>query len=90
MPGRARLDTLGHHAAIQDPTYIVEYDNTQNDANHIHSVWRTFIGDWTEHLLAEHDATSPADFATSRYVTVRSYAHRAGSMCWTLLASDCP
>src|SRR5439155_24956848 len=27
----------GHYYAIQGPTFLVEYDNTQNQANHIHS-----------------------------------------------------
>jgi hypothetical protein len=48
----------GHYYAIQGPTFIVEYDNTQNDANHIHSVWRTFDGDWGEDILAQHYAAS--------------------------------
>jgi len=48
----------GHYYAIQGPTFIVEYDNTQNDSNHIHSVWRTFAGDWGEDILAQHYAAS--------------------------------
>jgi hypothetical protein len=48
----------GHYYAIQGPTFIVEYDNTQNDSNHIHSVWRTFAGDWGEDILAAHYAAS--------------------------------
>ena len=48
----------GHYYAIQGPTFIVEYDNTQNDANHIHSVWRQFEGDWGEDILAQHYASS--------------------------------
>jgi len=46
----------GHYYAIQGPTFIVEYDNTQNDSNHIHSVWRTFDGDWGEDILSQHYA----------------------------------
>jgi hypothetical protein len=65
---RAGLDTItfawggpvekghGHYYAIQGPTFIVEYDNTQNNSNHIHSVWRTFEGDWGEDILAQHYA----------------------------------
>ena len=45
-------------AAIQGPTFMVEYDNTQNDSNHIHSVWRTFAGDWGEDILAAHYAAN--------------------------------
>jgi len=48
----------GHYYAIQGPTFIVEYDNTQNDSNHIHSVWRTFAGDWGEDILAQHYASN--------------------------------
>ena len=48
----------GHYYAIQGPTFMVEYDNTQNNSNHIHSVWRTFAGDWGEDILAEHYAAN--------------------------------
>jgi hypothetical protein len=33
---------------------MLEYDNTQNDSNHIHSVWRDFTNDFAEDLLASH------------------------------------
>jgi len=33
---------------------LIEYDNTQNNANHIHSVWRELTGDWGEDLLKDH------------------------------------
>jgi hypothetical protein len=29
-------------------------DNTQNDGNHIHSVWRDFDGDFGRDILREH------------------------------------
>jgi hypothetical protein len=48
-----------HYYRIQAPTFLVEYDNTQNNANHIHSVWRDFDGDWGEDLLKEHYEQSP-------------------------------
>jgi hypothetical protein len=44
----------GHYYAIVGPTFLIEYDNTQNEANHIHSVWRDFTNDWGEDLLAAH------------------------------------
>lgn len=44
----------GHYYAIHGPTFLIEYDNTQDGANHIHSVWRDFDGDWGEDLLARH------------------------------------
>jgi hypothetical protein len=43
-----------HYYALVGPTFAIEYDKTQDDANHIHSVWRSFDGDWGEDLLASH------------------------------------
>ncbi len=43
-----------HYYRIQGPTFLIEYDNIQNNANHIHSVWRDFDGDFGVDLLAEH------------------------------------
>jgi enamine deaminase RidA (YjgF/YER057c/UK114 family) len=44
----------GHYYRVQGPTFLLEYDNTQNDANHIHAVWRDFEGDFGEDLLRRH------------------------------------
>jgi len=49
----------GHYYRVQGSTFLIEYDNTQNNANHIHCVWRDFHGDWGEDLLAEHYRHSP-------------------------------
>jgi hypothetical protein len=43
-----------HHFRLQGPTFLVEHNNTQNNGNHIHSVWRDFNGDFGRDLLAEH------------------------------------
>jgi hypothetical protein len=43
-----------HYYRLQGPTFLIEYDNTQNDANHIHAVWRDFDGDFGVDLLQEH------------------------------------
>ena len=43
-----------HYYRVQGPTFLIEYDNTQNNANHIHSVWREFEGDFGRDLLADH------------------------------------
>jgi hypothetical protein len=48
----------GHYYRIQTKDWLFEYDCTQNDANHIHSVWRSFDGDFGRDLLAEHYASS--------------------------------
>jgi hypothetical protein len=43
-----------HYYRAQGPTFLIEYDNAQNDGNHIHSVWRDFNGDFGADLLREH------------------------------------
>jgi len=48
-----------HYYRIQGPTFLIEYDNTQNDGNHVHSVWRDFNGDFGRDLLREHVALVP-------------------------------
>lgn len=35
-----------HYYRIQGPTFIIEYNNTQNEANHVHSMWRQLGGDF--------------------------------------------
>jgi hypothetical protein len=52
VPGR------GHYYAVRGPTFVIEYDNTQNGANHIHTVWRDLDNDWGEDVLAEHLAAA--------------------------------
>ncbi|NJN83792.1 MAG: DUF3500 domain-containing protein [Caldilineaceae bacterium] len=47
-----------HYYRLQGPRFLAEYDNTQNDANHIHSVWRDPHNDFGADLLAKHYATS--------------------------------
>ncbi|MDX1385412.1 MAG: DUF3500 domain-containing protein, partial [Thermoanaerobaculia bacterium] len=67
---RRRLDALGdalhfawagglekgepHYYRIQARHFLIEYDNTQNDANHIHSVWRHPGNDFASDILARH------------------------------------
>jgi len=43
-----------HYYRVQGPTFLIEFDNTQNNANHVHSVWRDFQGDFGRDLLREH------------------------------------
>ena len=43
-----------HYYRVQGKTFLIEYDNTQNDANHVHSVFRSFDGDFGRDLLGEH------------------------------------
>jgi hypothetical protein len=48
-----------HYYRVQGPTFLIEYDNTQNDANHIHAVWRDFDNDFGEDLLRKHYQETP-------------------------------
>jgi len=43
-----------HYYRIQSPAFLIEYDDTQNGANHIHTVWRDIDGDFGVDLLKEH------------------------------------
>jgi hypothetical protein len=47
-PGRA------HYYRIHGPTVLIELDNTQNDANHIHSVWQDPRNAFGADLLRAH------------------------------------
>jgi hypothetical protein len=44
----------GHYYRVQGPTFLMEYDNTQNNANHVHSVWRHMPDDFGEDVLRNH------------------------------------
>lgn len=44
-----------HYYRIHGPTFLIEYDNTQNDANHIHTVWRDLDEDWGESVATSND-----------------------------------
>jgi len=48
-----------HYYRVQGPTFLIEFDDVQNNGNHIHSVWRDFHGDFGRDLLAEHRAQYP-------------------------------
>jgi hypothetical protein len=50
-----------HYYRVQSPTFLVEYDCTQDHANHIHSVWRDFNGDFGMDVLKQHYQTSHAE-----------------------------
>lgn len=45
---------VGHYYRITGPTFLVEFDNTQNNANHVHTVWRDLKNDFGGDLLKEH------------------------------------
>jgi hypothetical protein len=47
-----------HYYAVRGETFLIEYDNTQDGANHAHTVWRDLRRDWGTDLLAEHHAAA--------------------------------
>ena len=47
-----------HYYRIQGPTFIIEYDNTQNNANHVHTVVRDLQHDFGGDELLEHYKSS--------------------------------
>jgi hypothetical protein len=51
----------GHYYRIQGPTFLIEYDNTQHNANHIHCVYRDFNEDFGEDLLKKHYERAHSD-----------------------------
>ena len=48
MPGEA------HYFRVHGPVTLIEHDNTQNSANHIHAVWRDLAADFGRDALADH------------------------------------
>ena len=50
---------VGRYYRILGPTFLIEYDNTQNQANHVHSIWRDAANDFGEDLLKQHYETAP-------------------------------
>ena len=39
---------------VHGPRLLIELDCTQNNANHIHSIWRDPTNDWGRDVLGEH------------------------------------
>jgi len=51
----------GHYYRVQGKSFVLEYDNTQDGANHIHTVWRDAERDFGVDLLREHYLASHRD-----------------------------
>lgn len=47
-------DGEGHYFRIHGPTILIEYDNVQGGANHVHTVWRDPENDFGDDLLRRH------------------------------------
>jgi hypothetical protein len=39
---------------VQGPSFLIEFDHTARDPNHVHSAWRDFDGDFGRDLIGEH------------------------------------
>ena len=48
QPGEA------YYYRIQGPTFLMECANVQNQANHVHTAWRDFTGDFGRDILGDH------------------------------------
>jgi hypothetical protein len=48
-----------HYYRIHGPTVLVEYDNSQDNANHVHTVWRDLENDFGGDLLRRHYSRQP-------------------------------
>lgn len=46
-----------HYWRLHGPVTLIEFDNTQNDANHIHTVWHDLTRNFGRDRLKEHYAT---------------------------------
>jgi hypothetical protein len=46
-----------HYYRVQSDRLLIEYDCSQDGANHTHTVWRDPIGDFGEDILRQHLAT---------------------------------
>ena len=47
-----------HYYRVQGTKFLVEYDASQDDGNHVHTVWRDYDGDFGRDLLKDHYAAA--------------------------------
>ena len=59
-----------HYYRIHGPTVLIEYDNTENSGNHIHTVWRNPQGDFGDDVLARHYAEAAHHAASHGHARV--------------------
>jgi hypothetical protein len=50
----SKKEGSGYYYRIQGPMLLIELDNTQNNANHVHSVVRDLTNDFGDDILREH------------------------------------
>ncbi len=47
---------LPHYFRVEGPVTVIEFDNTEDNANHVHCVWRDPTNDFGTDVLAQHRA----------------------------------
>lgn len=57
-PTTGNRSRQGIYYRVQSPSFLIEYNNTQNYSNHSHSVWRDWDGDFGLDVMAVHQAPS--------------------------------
>lgn len=50
-----------HYYRVHGPSFLIEFNNTQNQGNHVHSVWRDLKNDFGRDVLKEHLKTAHAN-----------------------------
>jgi len=65
----------GHYYRIQGDTFLIEYDNIQNNANHIHTVWRDFEGDFGRDVLKDHYKAHANDHSHGHHGHEHGHSH---------------
>ena len=69
-----------HYYRVQTASFLIELDDTQDNANHIHSVWRDFTGDFGQDLLQQHYHASHQNKQELPVVAQGHHPHLASSM----------
>ncbi len=46
---------------VRGPSFLIEFDDSQDEADHVHTLWRDFAGDFGRDLLAAHYAAAHRD-----------------------------
>ena len=67
-----------HYYRLQGPRLLIEYDNTQRQANHAHSVWRDPAADFGYDVLGAHLAAH--HLVTPQGLSCSSWAARASTV----------
>ena len=76
-----------HYYRIQGPTFILEYDNTQNDANHVNVLWRDFENDFGADIVMSTPSMRRAPLSLTSGLPVTSRPAHTRSKASAVTAS---